>query len=125
MIDLITSVSTRAGRIGAIDSVKLQDRKRPTPHERTHTLKVHGRILSVLASYSRNDGSSVRRSAEECAGKFLDLYGVGDVETAMAIAQEGPEIFVDLMAHTTGARWSAGFASSREALRASRLIDNE
>ena len=60
----------------------------------------------MAASYGPNDGSAARRSAETCAGKFLDLSWLGDVESAKAVAAERPEIFVDLMAHTTGARWT-------------------
>lgn len=66
--------------------------------------KVHGKVFAVAASYGPNDGSSTRRSAETCAGKFLDVSWLGDVESAKAVALERPEIFVDLMAHTTGAR---------------------
>ncbi|CAM9939632.1 unnamed protein product, partial [Laminaria digitata] len=61
-------------------------------------------VFAVAASYGPNDGSSTRRSAEACAGKFLDVSWLGDVESAKAVAAEMPEIFVDLMAHTTGAR---------------------
>lgn len=64
----------------------------------------------MAASYGPNDGSATRRSAETCAGKFLDLSWMGDVESAKAVAAERPEIFVDLMAHTTGARWTTATA---------------
>lgn len=59
---------------------------------------------TVVASYGPDDASPVRQSAERCSGKFLDLSEKGDVEAAEAVASEEPEIFVDLMAHTTGAR---------------------
>lgn len=58
----------------------------------------------VIASYGNNDGSSIRQSGERCAGKFLDVASLGDVEAAEAVAREKPDIFVDLIAHTTGAR---------------------
>lgn len=67
-------------------------------------MQAHERIVAVAASYGPDDGSYIRRSAENCAGKFLDLFPMGDVEAAQTVAAEGPEIFVDLMAHTTGAR---------------------
>lgn len=66
--------------------------------------QANGRVHTVAASYGPDDGSPLRRSAERCAGEFLDLSGAGDVEAAAAVAAEAPEIFVDLMAHTTGAR---------------------
>lgn len=59
----------------------------------------------MAASYGPDDGSPVRRSAETCAGKFLDVSLAGHAESAKAVAAERPEIFVDLMGHTTGARW--------------------
>lgn len=69
--------------------------------------QMHDRILAVAASYGRNDGSSARQSVEKCARKFLELGFAGDVEAAKAVAAEKPEIFVDLMGHTTGARWAS------------------
>ncbi|CAM9926309.1 unnamed protein product, partial [Ectocarpus sp. 12 AP-2014] len=35
--------------------------------------KAHNRVFAVAASYGPDDGSPVRRSAEACAGKFLDV----------------------------------------------------
>ncbi len=58
----------------------------------------------MVSSYGPDDKSLVRRSAEACAGKFLDVSSAGHVEVAKAVAAERPQIFVDLMAHTTGAR---------------------
>ncbi|CAM9888575.1 unnamed protein product, partial [Ectocarpus sp. 4 AP-2014] len=66
--------------------------------------KAHNRVFAVAASYGPDDGSPVRRSAEACAGKFLDVSLAGHAESAKAVAAERPEIFVDLMGHTTGAR---------------------
>ncbi|CAM9809280.1 unnamed protein product, partial [Ectocarpus fasciculatus] len=66
--------------------------------------QAHNRVFAVAASYGPDDGSPVRRSAETCAGNFLDVSLAGHVESAKAIAAERPEIFVDLMGHTTGAR---------------------
>lgn len=62
-------------------------------------------MFAVAASYGPDDESPVRRSAETCAGKFLDVSSAGHAEAAKAVAAERPQIFVDLMAHTTGARW--------------------
>lgn len=62
------------------------------------------RVFVVAASYGTDDGSTIRHSIEKCAEKFLDLSRLGDVESARAVATETPHIFVDLMAHTTGAR---------------------
>eukprot|EP00752_Nemacystus_decipiens_P009479 g8475.t1 len=66
--------------------------------------QVHDRVFVVAASYGPDDKSPVRRSAESCAGKFLDVSSAGHSEAAKAVAAERPQIFVDLMAHTTGAR---------------------
>lgn len=67
-------------------------------------LQAHHRVLAVAASYGPDDEGTVRRSAETCAGKFLDVSSAGHVESAKAVAAERPQIFVDLMGHTTGAR---------------------
>lgn len=58
----------------------------------------------MAASYGPDDKGHVRRSAEMHADMFLDLSREGDVEAARGIANARPHIFVDLMAHTTGAR---------------------
>lgn len=59
----------------------------------------------MAASYGPDDEGEVRRSAERCAGKFLDLSSAGHMESAKALAAERPQILVDLMGHTTGARY--------------------
>ncbi|CAM9108296.1 unnamed protein product, partial [Scytosiphon promiscuus] len=66
--------------------------------------QIHDRIFTVAASYGPNDGGLVRRSAEKCAGIFLDLFSAGHLDSAKAIAAERPQIFVDLAGHTTGSR---------------------
>ena len=76
----------------------------PPPPIPSELAQLHNRIFVVTTSYGRNDGSFIRHSAEKCAGKFLDVAELGDVEAAEAVAREKPDIFVDLMAHTTGAR---------------------
>lgn len=76
----------------------------------------------MVASYGPDDASPVRQSAERCAGKFLDLSEKGDVEAAEAVAFEEPEIFVDLMAHTTGARCDLSLKSPGATPAAKRAI---
>ena len=75
----------------------------PIPH-RFHA-KVQNRVFTVAASYGPDDGSMVRRSAERCFGKFLDLLRLERVDSANLVAAERPQIFVDLMSHTFGARY--------------------
>lgn len=62
-------------------------------------------MSTIAASYGPDDGSGVRHSAERCAGRFLDVSWMDDVTSAKTVAAEEPEIFVDLMGHTTGARY--------------------
>lgn len=62
-------------------------------------------MFAVAASYGPDDGGAVRRSAERCFGKFLDLLSLERVESAKAVAAERPQIFVDLMGHTFGGRY--------------------
>ena len=69
--------------------------------------QAHGRVFTVAASYGPDDEGPVRRSAETCAGKFLDISSQAHAEAAKVVAAERPQIFVDLMAHTTGARCGA------------------
>eukprot|EP00903_Cladosiphon_okamuranus_P011215 g10582.t1 len=68
------------------------------------THQVNNRVFAVAASYGPDDTGPVRRSAERCFGKFLDLLRFDPVETAKLVAAERPQIFVDLMAYTFGAR---------------------
>lgn len=75
---------------------------------RSYRLQIHDRVFAVAASYGPDDESPVRRSAETCAGKFLDVSEAGHAEAAKAVVAERPQIFVDLMAHTTEARWGVG-----------------
>lgn len=62
-------------------------------------------MFAVAASYGPDDASPVRRSAEACAGKFLDVSLAGHADAAKAVAAERPQIFIDLVAHTTGTRY--------------------
>lgn len=64
----------------------------------------------MAASFGPDDESPVRRSAESCAGKFLDVSSAGHTDAAEAVAAERPQILVDLMAYTTGARYVASVA---------------
>lgn len=66
--------------------------------------KIQKRVFAVAASYGPDDAGSVRRSAETCFGKFLDLLSLKSMESAKMVMAEKPQIFVDLMAHTFGAR---------------------
>eukprot|EP00903_Cladosiphon_okamuranus_P006818 g6643.t4 len=66
--------------------------------------RVNSRVFAVAASYGPDDASSVRRSVERCSGTFLDLLWLERVETAKLVAAERPQIFVDLVSHTFGAR---------------------
>ena len=61
-------------------------------------------MFAVAASYGPDDAGPVRRSAEKCFEKFLDLLSLERVESAKLVAAEKPQIFIDLMAHTFGAR---------------------
>lgn len=66
--------------------------------------KVQNRVFAVAASYGPDDAGPVRRSAETCFGVFLDFISLGCAEAAKVVAAERPQIFIDLMAHTFGAR---------------------
>eukprot|EP00752_Nemacystus_decipiens_P012726 g11275.t1 len=64
----------------------------------------NNRVFAVAASYGPDDAGSVRRSAEKCFGKFLDLHWLERMASAKLVAAERPQIFVDLVFHTLGAR---------------------
>ncbi|CAM9221466.1 unnamed protein product [Discosporangium mesarthrocarpum] len=64
-----------------------------------------GRIHTIAASFGHDDGSPVRQRLEVCVDVFLDAVTAGDERAAQALAKQGPEVLVDLMGHTTGARW--------------------
>ena len=58
----------------------------------------------TAASYGENDGSAIRRRIEDGVDTFLDLHLVDDVEATQRMASLCPDVVVDLMAHTRGAR---------------------
>ncbi len=65
------------------------------------------RIASLIASYGRDDGSPPRKFIEQCAsrvGRFLDIRDLTDWNAALKIYETSPNILVDFMGGTTGAR---------------------